>query len=79
MELRGLEAEVGEGVPQRLLGVHHLGQLGGEGLGQLHHVLVAPLVVAEHLDLALQLQVHRLGAPAQLLRQDLPGALWVGG
>ena len=79
MELWGLEAKVGEGVPQRLLGVHHLGQLGGEGLGQLDHLLVASLVVAEYLDLALQLQVHRFGSPAHLLRQDLPGALCLGG
>lgn len=75
MELRWLEAEVGEGVAQQLLSLHYLGQLTGQRLSQLDHILVLSLVFTEQLDLRLQLQVHGLGAAAQLLRQDLPGAL----
>lgn len=59
MELRRLEAEVSEGVAQLTLNLHHLGELVGQSLGQLDHVLVLALVVAQHFDLPLQLQVHR--------------------
>ncbi|TNN89739.1 hypothetical protein EYF80_000342 [Liparis tanakae] len=71
----GLEAEVGEGVAQLPLRLHDLGQLRRQSLSQPDHVLVLSLIVAEDFDLSLQLHVHGPRAPAQLLRQDLPGTL----
>lgn len=59
MEFRRLEAEVSESVAQLPLSLHHLGELVGQSLGQLDHVLVLALVVAQHFDLPLQLRVHR--------------------
>lgn len=67
MELRGLEAEVSEGVTQLPLRLHHLGQLSGQCLGQLDHMLVLSFVVTEDFNLSLQLYVHGLRAPTQLL------------
>lgn len=75
MEFWWLEAEVGEGVAQLPLRLHHLGQLIGQRLSQLDYLLVLSLVVAEDFDLSLQLHVHSPGAPTQLLWQDLPGTL----
>lgn len=59
MELWRLEAEISEGVTKLPLSLHHLGELVGQSLGQLDHVLVLALVVTQHFDLPLQLQVHR--------------------
>ena len=75
VEFWWLEAEVGEGVAQLPLRLHHLGQLIGQRLSQLDYLLVLSLVVAEDFDLSLQLHVHSPGAPTQLLWQDLPGTL----
>lgn len=75
MEFWRLEAEVGEGVAQLPLRLHHLGQLTGQRLSQLDYMLILSLVVTEDFDLSLQLHVHSPGAATQLFRQDLPGTL----
>lgn len=75
MKFGCLEAEVGKGVPELPLRLHDLRQLGGQRLRQPDDVLVLALVVAQHIDLGLQIQVYRLGATAELLRQNLTGAL----
>lgn len=67
MELRGLEAEVSEGIAQLPLRLHHLGQLSGQCLSQLDYMLVLSFVVTKDFNLSLQLYVHGLGASAQLL------------
>lgn len=76
MEVLGFEAELGEGLPQSLLGDGELSELIGQRLSQLGHVIVALPVVLEQLQARLQVQVHRTGAPAHPLSQSLPGALW---
>lgn len=75
MKLWWLEAEVSEGVTELLLRLHHLGQLSGHGLSQPDHILVLSLVVTQDFDLGLQLQVDGSRASAQLLWENLPGAL----
>ena len=75
LQLRGLLAEVGEGVAQGLLCLHHVVEVADEGGGQPQDLLVLHLGLPEHLDLRLQLQVHGPGAPAKPLRQHLLGAL----
>lgn len=67
MEFWRLEAEVGKSVAQLPLRLHHLRQLTSQRLSQLYHILVLPLVVPQHVNLSLQLQVHGPRAPAQLL------------
>lgn len=49
-----LEAELGEGVPQCLLGNRELSELIGQRLSQLGHVVVALAVVFEQLEARLQ-------------------------
>jgi len=75
VECRCFHAELGEGVPQSLLGDGELSELSGQRLSQLGHVIVALSVVFEQLEARLQVQIHRTGSTAQLLRQRLPGTL----
>lgn len=53
VEFRCLEAEVGEGISQLPLCLHDLGELTGQHLSQLDHMLVLSLVVTEDFDLGL--------------------------
>lgn len=75
MELLRFDAELGEDVSQGLLGDGKLSELTGQRLSQLGHVIVTLPIVSEQLQPRLELQVHRPGAAAELLRQRLPGAL----
>lgn len=75
MQRRRFDAELSEGVPQGLLGNCELSELIGQSLGQLGHVLVALPVVFQQLEARLQVQIHGAGSAAQLLGQNLFGAL----
>lgn len=75
MQRRRFDAELSEGVSQRLLRHRELSELTGQRLGQLGHVVVALPVVFEQLQPRLQLQVDGPRPAAELLRQSLPGAL----
>lgn len=76
MQRGGFQAQFPEGVPQGLLGQRELCELTGERLRERAHVLVAPSIVPQQLQLRLQVQVHGPGPSAQPLRQSLPGGLW---
>lgn len=67
MQRRRLQAQLAEGLSQGLLGNAELGQLIGQRLRQLGHVLVALAVVPQQLQAGLQVQVHGPGASAQPL------------
>lgn len=74
-QLRGFLAQVGEGVAQRVLRLHHVVEVVGQRSGQTQHVLIFAPGVSQHLDLGLQLQVHGPGAPTEALRDHLFGTL----
>lgn len=61
------DAELGEGVPQGLLGNCELSELIGQHLSQLGHVFVALAVVLEQLEARLQVQIHRTRSTTELL------------
>lgn len=58
MQLRCFEAKVSEGVAQLTLRLHHLRELIGQCLCQLHHLLIFTLVITQHINTSLQLQIH---------------------
>lgn len=58
MQFRCFETKVSEGVAQLTLRLHHLCELTGQSLCQLHHQLIFPLVITQHIDMSLQLQIH---------------------
>lgn len=66
-QLWRLLTEVGEGVAQRVLRLHHVVEVVGQGSGQTQHVLIFPFCVSQHLDLGFQLQVHSSRTPAETL------------
>ena len=67
LQLRRLLAEVRKGIPQGVLCLHQAVEVVGESPRQLQHTLVLALRFPEQLNLCLQLQVHRAGAPAKPL------------
>lgn len=75
VQRRRLQAQLGEGVAQGLLGGGELAQLVGQRLSQPAHLLQALAVQVEQLQPGLQVRVHGPRAPAQLLHQGLPGGL----
>lgn len=58
MQFRCFETKVSEGVTQLTLCLQHLCKLIGQRLRQLHHLLVFTLVITQHIDMRLQLQIH---------------------
>lgn len=74
-KLRRLLTEVGEGVAQRVLRLHHVVEMIGQRSGQSQHTPVFALGVPQQLDLGLQLQVHGPRAAPKTLRDHLLGAL----
>lgn len=66
-ELWRLLAEIGKGIAQRMLRLHHVVEVVGERPGQSQHILVFPFSISQHLNLGLQLQVYSPGTSAETL------------
>lgn len=58
MQLRSFETKVSKGITQLSLRLHHLSELTGQRLCQIHNLHIFTLVFMQHIDSSLQFQIH---------------------